>query len=925
MQNRAIRMKSTFLIPIVLILLFISSSSPAITPEEEMKSVSPLLEPASSGPVDPSDGVTDYHTHDEMVTELNQVVADHSPIVSLISIGSTYEGRDIWAMKISDNPQIEEDEPEVYFNCMHHAREWLTLEFCLYVIEVLTDGYGVNMTITDMVNERQLWIIPNVNPDGRTYDGGDDPTSYMNWRKNRSPNGDGTYGTDLNRNYGWMWGGAGSRDLTWTQTYRGSGPFSELETSAIRDFVKQHDFVFAISYHTYSQLILYPWGNTEDVTEDDDILSTLATEMSNRVTNKAGSSYPGYTPQKASDLYLTTGSDDDWLYGEMGILSFTFELYPHWNDAGPAVSFPYNGFHPREDKILPVCEDNLGAALFLLEIADRPFQVMNHLSLSAEVERMTVHRNETGFFNITVLNDGKDSNLYSLTHSSLPGWFISLDEDSPALLPSQDTQVTLTVQVPAFAASGDHLIWVNGTSAVYTGVSDSLRLVVHVPHAHDIGMSAVGYFEHRETYPMGNYTFNSVAENFGEHPEFGFQTSMEIRRLGAPVPQIALQEGAEISDPSWTVIDYDGPGSTNEWHRVTTQSHNGSYSWWMGNDGTGRYSNRAHQILRSPPFGLVDASSATLHLYQKLHTEESWDFASIDVGSGGEWKVLASYSGLVSSGFQKFSFDISDFIDRTDVQVRFRFSSDMALTETGWFIDDLVVMAEYPQESLVYGPEQKTVATFLEPGLSQAVDWRYKFVEGGTFKIVAQTLLVGDENPENDDAYVIVEIDPSKYRIPLKEGWNLVSLPLIPLSNDLTDILSSISGKYTTVRYYRSNFSDDPWMEYTTWKGYSDLTEANETMALWIEATEDVDLDVEGVVAPPTTIRLSKGWNFVGYPSLTDRRPSDALAGLPVIEVQAYDAAPPFHLKKMTPSDYFRTGSGYWILVSEDIDWVVDP
>ncbi len=925
MQNRATHMKPTYLILVVLLLLSISSSSPAITPEEEAKSVSPLLEPASTGPVDPSDGVTDYHTYDEMVTELNQVVADHSSIVSLVSIGSTYEGRDIWAMKISDNPQIEEDEPEVYFNCMHHAREWLTLEFCLYVIEVLTDGYGVNMTITDMVNGRQLWIIPNVNPDGRTYDGGDDPTSYRNWRKNRSPNGDGTYGTDLNRNYGWMWGGAGASDQTGWLTYRGSEPFSELETSAIRDFVKQHDFVFAISYHTYSQLILYPWGNTEDVTEDDHILSTLATEMSNRITNKEGSSYPGYTPQKASDLYLTSGSDDDWLYGEMGIYSFTFELYPHRNDAGPAVSFPYNGFHPREDKILPVCEDNLGAALFLLEIADKPFQVMNHMSLSAEVERITIPRNETGSFNITVLNDGKDSDLYSLTHSSLPGWTISLDENSPALASGQETQVTLTVQVPSFATSGEHFIWVNGTSTLYPGVSDSLRFEVYVPYTHDIGMSGIGYFEHRETYPMGNYSFYSTTDNFGESPEFTIQTSMEIRRLGASIPQVVLQEGAEISNPSWTVIDYDGTSSIHEWHRVTTQSHNGTYSWWMGNDGNGMYPNRAYQILRSPPFNLEGATSAHLHLYQKLSTEDHYDFASIDVGSGDEWKVLASYSGPVSSGFQKFSFDISDFIDRRDVHVRFRFSSDMWLWDTGWFIDDIVVMADYPQESLVYGPEQKIMATFLEPGQSEAVDWRYKFIEGGTFKIVAQTLLVGDENPDNDEAYVVVEIDPSRYRIPLREGWNLVSLPLIPPSKDLTAILSSISGKYASVRYYRSNFSDDPWVEYRTWKTYSDLTEANETMALWIEATEDVDLDIPGLVAPATTVRLFKGWNFVGYPSLTDRRPSDALAGLSVIEVQMYDTTPPFHLKKMTPSDYFRTGSGYWILVSEDIDWVVDP
>ncbi|MFQ6127529.1 MAG: M14 family zinc carboxypeptidase [Thermoplasmata archaeon] len=919
-------MKSTCpLILTLLLLLITASGSPAITPERETKSLSPLLEPASSQPVDTKDGVTDYHTYTEVVVELNQVVSDHSSIVALTSIGNTYQGRGIWALKISDNPQIEEDEPEVYFNCLHHAREWLATEVCLYIIKTLTGGYGVNQTITDIVDQRQVWIIPMVNPDGRAFDGGDDPRSYTNWRKNRSPNWDGTFGTDLNRNYDYMWGGAGASDQPRSQTYRGPGPFSETESSSIRDFVAQHNFVFSISYHSFSQLILYPWGNTVNTTEDNLLFSTLANEMSNRITNKAGSAHPGYTPQKGSDLYITSGTDDDWLYAEMGIYAFTIELYPDQRDISLALWPPYNRFHPREDKILPVCEDNIGAALYLLEIADNPFQVIDHVSLSTTEERSTIPRGQWGNFDVTVLNDGKNADVYDLTSSHISNWLIALDKNQVTLSPNRSSQLSLSVQVPHWAAPGKHYIWVNATSTVYPGVSDSIRLEVNVPYYHDVGVVQMGYFDHGEIYPMGNYSFTSVIENSGESPEFPFDTSVEIRRLGPPIPQVMLTEGAESVNPSWTVIDYDGTGSNNEWHRVSTQSHNGSYSWWIGNDATGRYSNRAYQILMSPPFSLEGATRATLHFYQKLKTEEGYDFAAIDVGLGGTWKVLASYSGPVSFFFQKFTFDISDFIDEKDIQIRFRFSSDEGITDAGWYLDDIVVIGEFPQEVVIYGPEIRIGSTILNPGEVETIDWIYKFREGGTFKIVAQTLLSTDQNVENNQAHVVIAIDPSKYRIPLKEGWNLISLPLVPASNDLSTILSPISGKYTVVRYYCSNSIADPWKEYSPWKRYFDLGEANETMALWIEASEDVDFDLQGTVAPATTIRMFAGWNFVGYSSLTERRVSDALAGLPVVKVQTYDSSPPFYLREMSPNEYFRTGSGYWLLVSQDVDWIVYP
>lgn len=916
-------MKSVHLLLLVLFLI-IAPTSPAVT-FPKSKAASVILNPASTDPIDPQDGITDYHTFGEMVAELNQVVLDHSPIVSIASIGTTYEGRDIWAMKISDNVQIEEDEPEAYFNCMHHAREWLTVEVCLYIITVLTDNYGLNSTITDIVNSRQVWIIPMVNPDGRTYDGGDDPSSYMNWRKNRSPNWDGSRGTDLNRNYDFMWGGAGSSDQPGWANYRGSAPFSEFETQAIRDFVRQHDFVFSISYHSFGQLILYPWGNTHNATDDDALFSALGVEMSNRITNLAGSSSPGYTPVQGSDLYLTSGSDDDWLYGEMGIYSFTIEVYPDFSDNAPELNFPYNSFHPREDKIQPVCEDNIGAVLFLLEIADNPNQVMNHVTLSSDRDKATIPKDQSDSFQITILNDGKNPNAYTISHSSPSGWLVSLDNTSTALGPGVSSGAILSVLVPALAIAGTYTIWVNASSNLYPGVTDSMPIRITVPYDRDLGTVDIGYFDHLSTYPMGNYSFSSEIRNFGENAESSYNASIEILHLDTSTPQIVISEDAEVPNPSWAVIDYDGPTSSNEWHRVTSLPHNGTYSWWMGNDGTGRYSNNVYQILRSPRFSLETATSATLHFYQKLETELGYDFAAIDVGSGGEWETLESYSGLVAPSFTRTSYDISNYIGKTDVQVRFRFSSDEGVTDTGWYLDDILVIALVPQESSYYGPVIKAQATFLDASLSEHVDWRYKFVEGGRFRIKAAVSLSADENPSNDETSVIIEIDPAKYRLFLDRGWNLVSLPLVPVSNDLDVILAPIAGRFRTVRHFRANYSTDPWTESSSWKQYGDLGVVNETMGLWMEVLEDVELDIGGMVAPATAIRLSAGWNLVGYPSLTDRSFSDVLAGLPHIAVEVHDPSPPYHLRRMIPNDVFRTGSGYWIWVMEDVDWVVFP
>jgi hypothetical protein len=305
-------------------------------------------------------GPTIYHSFDEMETELFQIASDHPTITKLESIGKTYEGREIWAMKVSDNPDIEEDEPEIFYNAMHHAREWLTMEVALYILNYLTDNYLSNSTITDIVDSRQIWIISCVNPDGRVWDSaGDDPTSHRSqtagWRKNRADHGEGSIGVDLNRNYGYMWGGAGASRNPGSETYRGPEPFSELETRAIRDFVSQHDFVFAISYHAHGQMILYPYGYTYNDPAEEEIFVKIGENMDGLITNNAGSVNSSYAVKQGSDLYLTSGTDNDWLYGQMGIYAYTIELYPHGDDDDAAIKIPYDRFHPREDKVIPVC------------------------------------------------------------------------------------------------------------------------------------------------------------------------------------------------------------------------------------------------------------------------------------------------------------------------------------------------------------------------------------------------------------------------------------------------------------------------------------------------------------------------------------------------------------------------------------------
>lgn len=340
-DKQGVHMKNQ-IIPLIIVIMLITSILPGI----------------SSGQT--SDGIFNFQQYNDYLTvknRLENLTAENPDICKMVIMGQTFEGRDIIAVRLTDNPDIEETgETDVLIMGGHHANELPSVEVPMYILEFLIGNYSTNSSVKQLVDSRDIWFVPLLNPDGREYAMNTD----ANWRKNRRPidlDSDGTVdgtGVDLNRNYGHLWGElpGTSHDIA-NRIYCGPSAFSENETQAIRTLAQDQNFEISLSYHTYGEVIYYPWNNNIDTTSPKgDLLEAIAQDLG-QIT--------GYNPMNGVDAYPTTGDSDDWLYSETECLPFTIEL---------ATQFVI----PETD-ILALCQRNLDAAIYALDIADDPEQV----------------------------------------------------------------------------------------------------------------------------------------------------------------------------------------------------------------------------------------------------------------------------------------------------------------------------------------------------------------------------------------------------------------------------------------------------------------------------------------------------------------------------------------------------------------------
>ncbi len=332
-----------------------------------------------------------FYTYSEILWHMDNLATLFPTLVKAKQVigVNTIEGRPMYWMKISDNPNIDEAEPEVLYNSAHHAREPASVSQLIMYMYYLCENYSTNPEVQYLVNNEEMYFIPLVNPDGYVRNETTNPSGGGMWRKNRRNNG-GSYGVDINRNYGYQFAydNIGSSPFGSSDSYRGTAAYSEAESQNIRDFSNLHTFKLSLNNHTYGNLLIYSFGYDASVIAPD---YAQFSEYAKHLTTYNKYSY-GTAPQTV--LYSTNGTIDDWQYGEQITKPKCFGMTP---EAGRSDE----GFWPPSTRIVDICKENIWQNLH-----------MAHLALKFAVasdEEPNYIPATTGFFNFKIKRLGMDA------------------------------------------------------------------------------------------------------------------------------------------------------------------------------------------------------------------------------------------------------------------------------------------------------------------------------------------------------------------------------------------------------------------------------------------------------------------------------------------------------------------------------------
>jgi hypothetical protein len=308
-----------------------------------------------------------FYTLAEVNAELDEMYTDYPNLITQkVSIGTSIEGKPIYMVKISDNPTVSENEPQVMYTALHHAREPESMEQMIFFMFYLLENYGTDPEATYLINNREMYFIPVVNPDGYEYNRITNPNGGGMWRKNRRNNG-GSYGVDLNRNYGpysyWNSSYGGSSTSPSSDTYRGTAPFSEPETDAIRVFLSTKNIRNILNYHTYGNWLIYPYGCFPYLTPD----SLTFNEFAGDIT-----AFNGYTAGTALQTvgYNVRGTSDDYAY-DGDVAATNGNIFAMTPEVGTT------GFWPSQSEIIPLALENLQPNLYYAWVAGESVHLEN--------------------------------------------------------------------------------------------------------------------------------------------------------------------------------------------------------------------------------------------------------------------------------------------------------------------------------------------------------------------------------------------------------------------------------------------------------------------------------------------------------------------------------------------------------------------
>lgn len=535
-----------------------------------------------------------YLTYNEIVSSIDTLHSRFPEIVSARqSIGLSLEGRDIWAFQISDTPDSTEGDPEVFFNSLIHAREPAAMMTLMHFAWSLAESYNQDQALTYLVNEREMWFVPVINPDGYIYNQLTNPNGGGMHRKNRRPGCTSSPGVDLNRNWGFQWGfdDVGSNPDPCGATYRGTDPFSEPETQVIRDFVLDHDFKTVFNYHSYGDLLIKPFSYDESVAlpaPDSEIYAQMGPDLvkENGYLFGTGTETVGYT---------VNGDAVDYMYGELGIINYT-----------PEVGAGSDGaFWPPTELIFEIAEGNIPMNVHLAGCAGSWIEMESFELLSdGPLEHGDTVNCELNIMNKGVGSENNDAMLYIRSpDSSITPSINSIDvsgllsmesydygaEGLSFIINSQSGEIAhliFTMEMSGYEMHSDTLHWIIGRPDTLFFDDFSTDMSNWVSDTWGIEVGADGQNQYMTDSPSGSYDAAISANvtlieplDLGGYvnPVLRFAASWDIE-FGWDFCQVLASSDGGIT---WSALrgEYTTPGNGSSVQPLGEHGYHGTQGW----------------------------------------------------------------------------------------------------------------------------------------------------------------------------------------------------------------------------------------------------------------------------------------------------------------------------------------------------------
>lgn len=819
-----------------------------------------------------------FYTLAEVYQQLDSMRLLYPSIITAReSIGTTTEGRAIWAVKLSDNPGTHEPgEPEVLYTALHHAREPQGMMALIYTLWWLLENHAADPEAAYLVNTRQMWFIPVINPDGYFYNQTTNPSGGGMWRKNRRNNG-GSYGVDLNRNYGpyYMWnapnGGSGTTPSS--DTYRGSTEFSEPETQAIDRFMRAHTIRAALNYHTYSNLLIYPWGYLSRESGDSLLFRDWTFDMTavNRYVN-------GTDLQTVA--YATRGGSDDYMYGD-STKPRTYALTPEVGTTG---------FWPSVSEIFPLAIENLRANLFLAHVGGQLPRLRGVRVLEAD-SNGSVTAGEQFVLAGRIRNLGLGT-ASSVTVEPLPDvpWitFTPSSVPLPVLASQTETEILLAGRADSAApVAGRFHVVLRYTDPDGLTLRDTVRLYLGAP--------AVLFSDSAST-GTGNWSTGSGwgTTTNAHTPPFAFTDSPAGNYSANANNALTMSGTVNLTSYQFAQLRF--------WARWSVEP-----AW---------------------DFATVEVSTNAGSSWSVLRTE----YTRKGSGRSGGQQPSGSFGfDSYTPGLQwtEQSADLTPYAGR-QIKVRFRLASDGADQRDGIFVDDIRVIAYTttlppvpPAPPALVAPPDG--ASYLPPGVrvvwnsvAGASSYHLQVATDSLFAVLvvndsaltdtARTLnglaagvthhwRVRGKNAGGSGAFSAARrfttAGSVMRALAMQAGWNLVSVPVRVADPRAASLFP---GAVSPV--YRFSGS----------QGYlaSDTLECGS--GYWVKFDTAASVEITGVQVSPDTVPLAAGWNMIG--TVSEAVDSAAVEQVPpgVVQTSFYEYGGGY-----TASTVLQPGRGYWV------------